>query len=716
MFKKISLGALAFLLILVVAAGIYTWDPLPRSPSAESLSAPAASYDVEIIRDNWGTPHIYGTTNADTAFGVAYAHAEDDYETIQDVVAATRGVLARYKGASAAPTDYVVALLDVWGTVERRYDSDVPADVKAIASAYADGLNLYAAEHPGETWSGLAPFTGEDVIAGFILKTPFFYGFDETLQSLFAETRDASLAQDPSQIGWLFHPSMRTERGSNAFAVAPDRSGDATTRLLINSHQPMTGPVAWWEAHIVSEEGLDITGGLFPGTPVILHGFNRHLGWANTVSKPDLTDVYRLTINPDNPSQYLMDGQWMDFEEESALLRIKLFGPFALKVRRPVRRTVHGPVIEAPHGTYAVRYAGMGEIRQLEQYVRLNLATDWTKFTDAMGLNALPSINYVYADKTGNIAFIHNGQYPSRLPGWDWQADLPGDRSDLIWQDYIPYNDGPKLVNPVSGFVFNANNTPYSATDGPDNLRPRDFPDWLGLQTNSTNRSLRIEALADGVNAISREDLLAIKFDTAYAEGSEADVFVKSVLAHDWSTEPELADALAHLDAWDFRLDLDNRHAALGALTVMRHVTEPLTREPAPAPDQAFREAAALLMDNYGHIDPSWGEVNRLVRGSVDLGVSGGPDTLRAIYPAEIRKDGKLYANAGDTWIALVEWDADGRQSAELIHQFGAATLDASSPHYADQAPLFVAEDWRPALLTREDVESNAVRTYRPGR
>ena len=207
-----------------------------------------------------------------------------------------------------------------------------------------------------------------------------------------------------------------------------------------------------------------------------MHGFNRHLGWANTVSKPDLTDIYRLTVNPDNDGQYELDGDWRDFEKESALLRIKLFGPFALKVRQPVLRSEHGPVIQAPHGTYAVRYAGMGEIRQLEQYVRLNLATNWDEFSAAMGLNALPSINYVYADKDGTTAFIHNGQYPDRLPGWDWQADLPGNRSDLIWRDYIPYADGPKLVNPESGLIFNANNTPYSATDGPDNIAPGDHP------------------------------------------------------------------------------------------------------------------------------------------------------------------------------------------------------------------------------------------------
>ena len=100
----------------------------------------------------------------------------------------------------------------------------------------------------------------------------------------------------------------------------------------------------------------------------------------------------------------------------------------------------------------------------------------------------------------------------------------------------------------------------------------------------------------------------------------------------------------------------------------------------------------------------------------MSLPISGGPDILRAIYPAEIGEDGILAATAGDTWIALVEWDAEGNQTAEVIHQYGAATLDETSPHYADQAPLFATEDWRPALLTRDEVEANAARTYRPGR
>lgn len=719
MLKRILGGLAALLAIMLAGAGHFLWDPLPANPDAESLSAAAASYDAEIIRDSWGVPHVRGARDADAVFGIAYAHAEDDYETIQEVVAATRGVMASYRGKDAAPVDYMVRLLGVWETVAARYETDVPEDVKAIAEAYAAGLNLYAAEHPDETWNGLAPFTAEDIVAGFIFKTPLFYGLDETLMELFGEDHAQAIALDPGgekRKAFLMAPRPLSERGSNAFAVAPHRSGDGKTRLMINSHQPLTGPVAWYEAHIASEEGLDITGGLFPGTPLILHGFNRHLGWANTVSAQDLSDVYVLTRNPENAHQYLLDGEWVDFEKRTVTLKVRLAGPFALKVKRTLLHSAHGPVIEAEHGTYALRYAGMGEIRQLEQYYRLNKATSLDAFMSAMSMNALPSINYVYADKAGNVAFIHNAQYPARNDAWDWSAELPGDRSDLIWQGYRDFSEVPKLVNPVSGLVFNANNQPYSATDGPDNLKPDDFPQSMGLQTNQTNRSLRIMQLTDGSSPIGERELLRIKFDTAYAPGSEADRVVKAVLAHDWSGEPDMEAAAAHLAEWDYTTGIDSRHAALGTLTVLREVTARYTHIPPPEPETAFREAVSWLMTHHGRIDPTWGEVNKLARGGQTWPIAGAPDTLRAVYPAEIRDDGELHMSAGDTWIALVEWDADGKQSARVIHNYGSATLDATSPHYADQAPLFAAGRWRDALTEWEAIESDAERRYRPGR
>jgi acyl-homoserine-lactone acylase len=702
----------------IIGIAIWLYNPLPQNPTATELAKNAENYSAEIVRDEWGVPHIVGPRDADTSFGLAYAHAEDDFETIQETVAATRGVLARYRGKGAAPTDYIVSLLDVWGIVERDYEQKIPADVKAIAEAYAAGINLYASRFPQQTWQGLAPFKAQDIIAGFVFKTPFFYGLDKTLLELFENKRGAEVALEPSSLGKAFRVRQRSgaELGSNAIAVAAHRSGDATTRLLINSHQPMNGAVAWYEAHLKSDEGLDIIGGVFPGTPVILHGFNKNIGWANTVNHIDLADTYRLTINPDNPKQYQLDGRWEDFVEQKVNIDVKLFGPFTFKATRLLLRSKHGPAIQSGDDWFALRYAGMGEIKQLEQYYRLNQSSSKDEFISAMQLNALPSINYVYADKDNNIAFVHNAQYPNRNDDWNWLKDLPGDRSDLIWDGYREFSQIPKLVNPSSGLIFNANNTPYSATDGPDNLRPQDFPQSMGLATNQTNRALRLMELNDGVSVIGRSELLTLKFDDDYSVNSNSSKTMQKIAAMDWSGKPQLASAVEHLRQWDLSTDKENTHAALAGLIISHLYQAQNPKDESPEKlTLALQDAVDHLMDKFGRIDPQWGEVNRLQRGDVNLPVDGGPDVLRAIYSVGL-EPGETYATHGDTWMALVEWDESGAINADVLHQFGSATLDKNSKHYADQASLFVNKQWRKANFDIDSIRSTSTSITKIGR
>lgn len=705
------------LLILTAGLGFWLWHPLAPMPSYQKLSEPAKNYDVEVIRDSWGVPHIYGKLDADVAFGVAYVNAEDDLETVLETIAATRGILARYRGEKAAVTDYLLAWMDVHGTIERRYAMDVPPQVKDYLEAYAAGLNFFAAQHPEKIWPGLAPFTAQDVIAGFVFKTPLFYGLDKTLLELLNEERTQQLALNPGagNTAWLPTKYPEPERGSNALAIAPHRSDDNTTRLLINSHQPLSGPVAWWEAHLVSEQGMNMTGGLFAATPIVLHGFNQHLAWANTVSKQDLVDVYTIERNPKNKMQYRLDGQWHEFEQRSVSIKVKLWGPFALPIKRTILHSKHGPVIEAEDASYAVRYAGMGEIRQFEQYYRLNHATNLSEFMSAMAMNALPSINYVYADKEGHIGLIHNAQYPARNDNWNWDVDLPGDRSELIWQAYRPYADVPKLIDPTSGAVYNANNTVFSSTDGVDNLKPQDFPKSMGLQMNQTNRAMRMQELLLQYPVIGRAELEAIKFDLQYSTRSEAAKVIEQVLAYDWSNEPAMHAAVSHLEKWDLSMSASSRTAALGALTTLPKVTEQYTDINAPKPIDAFRQAVDYLLTHYGQLDPKWGELNRLSRGDFDFPVDGGPDIMRAIYPKKLGDDGKLIANAGDTWMAIVEWDEEQQLSADIVHQYGSAFADKLSKHYNDQAVLFVQKKWRKALREKQEIEADAICRYRLG-
>jgi acyl-homoserine-lactone acylase len=691
----LSLAAVVILGLAAVIASDRMAQPSPPDPA--TLIARAAHYNVHIVRDNFGVPHVFGHSDADVGFGIGFAHSEDDFATIQDVALATRGQLAASEGVDAATTDYLVHLFRVWETINARYETDLPADVRRVVEAYADGVNYYAALHPDQVKPGLLPLTGKDIVAGFVFKTPFFYGLDDTLRKLTAPV--------PAKL-----PS-----GSNGMAVGPSRSADGATRLLVNSHQPYVGPVSWYEAVLQSDEGWHVAGGFFPGTPFMLHGHNEHLGWANTVNDPDLADVYRLVINPANENQYRLDGKWRDFEKSDAAIRVKLFGPLIWTVHRDVLYSAHGPVLKTDHGVFAIRYAGMNEVRQVLQYYRLNKARNRDEWLAAMRLQALPSINYVYADEKGTIGYVYNGEFPLRRDGVDWKGILPGDRSDLIWHGYVPFDKIPQLWNPKSGFVFNSNNTPFQATAPEDDLKPSQFPAWMGIQTNMTNRAWRALETFGADPKIDAAHFRQYKFDLGYSVHADIAKEIAEVTAIDPGNDADLKQAQAILRAWDRRTDIHNRGTALAVLMGVRVAPEdedgPRKEQPLPA----LREAMAVLKTHFGRLDPEWGQVNRFRRGTLDLPIDGGPDVYRAVY-GKPQDDGTLTAVDGDTFIMFVTWDKDGKLSSQSIHQFGSATLNKNSKHYADQSPLFVAMKTKPVLFTWDQLKGHIEADYRPGR
>jgi acyl-homoserine-lactone acylase len=708
-YLKIGAAALAAL-VLVGLAAVITQDRLsqPPAPAPATLIAQAARYHARIQRDHYGVPHISGPTDPDVAFGLGFAHSEDDFATIQNAAFIARGELASVEGAKGAVTDYLVRLLKVRETVETQYDSALPADTRAVLQAYADGVNYYAALHADKVERGLLPMTGQDVAAGFVFRTPFFYGLDHVMAKIMAPAPQEAPTPKTKQVAM----AEALPTGSNGIAVAASRSADGATRLLVNSHQPYVGPVAWYEAVLESGEGWHVAGGFFPGSPFMLHGHNAHLGWANTVNAPNVSTVYQLVVNPANPDQYRLDGEWKSFEKGDAAIRVKIFGPLIWTVHRPLLWSVQGPVLKTDHGVFAVRYAGMGEARQVLQYYRLNKAANRDEWLAAMRLQSLPSINYIYADEKGNIGYVYNGQFPNRAEGRDWTQIQPGDRSDLIWHGYLPFERVPQIWNPKSGYVFNSNNTPFHATGVGDELKPADFSSTMGIQTDMTNRAYRAQETFGADAAISAEAFRAYKFDLAYSERSDLAHKIAEVLKVDPKSDNDLSAAQALLKGWDRRTNIGSRAAALAML--MNSGSAHSDSHPDVAPIEALRHAMNTLTTQFGRIDPEWGQVNRIRRGKLDLGLDGGPDIYRAVYGVA-QKDGTVSASAGDTFIMFVNWDKAGALSSDSINQFGSATLDSQSRHYADQTPLFVAMKTKPVLFTQEQLAGNVEADYNPG-
>jgi penicillin amidase/acyl-homoserine-lactone acylase len=678
---------------------LLVYHELRRPGLPPDLAQAGSDRHVRILRDTWGVPHIFGRTDADVAFGLAWAHAEDDFATIQGALLAARGRLASVYGQDAAANDYMVSLMRVWDAVDAGYERDLAPQTRALCEAYAAGLNRYAARHPAEARAALYPVTGRDVVAGFVHKLPLFFGLDGVLEQLF-EPRRRPLGAPPAP-------------GSNAFAVAPSRSEDGFTRLAVNSHQPWEGPVAWYEVHLHSDEGWDAAGGTFPGAPLVLHGHNRDLGWAHTVNRPDLIDVYVLDVDPRNPNRYRFDGEWREMEMRRHPIEVKLPGPFSWTFHRATLWSVHGPVVRQPHGSYAIRVAGRGELRQVEQWYRMNRARSLAEWMDAMALGALPMFNTVYADRAGHIAYVYNATLPVRAEGFDWSQYVPGDTSRTLWTEYLPVDRLPRVVDPPSGFVQSCNGTPFWTTDGAGNPDGAAFSRTLGIETRLTNRGLRALELFGGDPSISREEFEAYKFDTAYSTTSATAARLRQLLAAPPPRDPLTLEALEVLKGWDLRTDAANPRAALALLALRPDDGN----DPSPVATETLqsrlREAAGELKQRFGRLDPPWQDVNRLRRGATDLGLGGGPDVLRAVYGRKAA-DGRVVGIAGDSYVLLAEWDEQGRVASRSVNPYGSAVGDARSPHYADQAPLFAAGRLKPVWLDESALRAHLEREYSP--
>ncbi|MCU0728939.1 MAG: penicillin acylase family protein, partial [Sphingopyxis sp.] len=330
----------------------------------------------------------------------------------------------------------------------------------------------------------------------------------------------------------------------------------------------------------------------------------------------------------------------------------------------------------------------------------------------------VPGTNFIYADRAGNIGLFYNALFPDRPAGYDWRGILPGDTSRALWTRELAFDRVPALVNPASGYVMNANNTPFLAAGPGDELDPAAFDPRMGIELDQTNRGTRSIALFEASGQIDEARLKAIKYDTGYERGGYAGDFMRAVLAARFD-DPRLTSAQAILAQWDWALDGRGQGDAL-ALTILRPANRIhyLRTGEAPPVEQILTDAVTHLDAHFGSLDPPLGTVLRLRRGeganSVDLPLDGGNDTIRASTLWDVDPDGRYRVRHGDSFLMFVRWDRDGSVRSESIQPFGAATNRPESPHYVDQAPLFVRHQTKPVLFDRAAFLATNPRFYRP--
>ena len=660
-------------------------------------------YKAEIKRDIWGVPHVYGETDADAAFGLAYAHAEDDFKNIAENMYLYRAQMGLRDGISGAVQDYLIKVLKIRENIDENYLIDLDENVRKVIEAYAAGINYWMIKNPENEYSHFFPVTEKDIVAGFAIQNLFFSGVVSSIEKL---QREAEIKEEYTSL----YRNQQFVTGSNVLAVNSNKTEDKSTRIIINSHQPLEGPLAWYEAHIKSDEGWNMMGGLFPGSPFIFVGFNENIAWGFTVNKPDLSDSYELTINPNNEDQYLLDGEWIDFTKETIKLPVKIFGPIKWTVERDAKYSQHGPVLEVGDKSYALRFSGMKDIKQVNQWYAMNKSQSIADWISAMKKRSIVSFNGVFADKEGNIFFLHNSSSPLRKEGLDWSNTIDGTRSDLIWDEYVEFEKIPQIKNPSSGWLASTNQDPFKVTNEMDNLSAKDFSPTLGLQTRMTNRAYRSIELFDSYSSISEQDFDDIKFDNKYSVQSRSYKYISKIFEIDFETD-ELNYAKNVLRDWDLSTNFDNTSAALGVCVLSNEwISEQGQRIPQD-PEISFRDCVTELNETYGKVDPKWSERNFIVRGQKKISVQGGPDVLRAIYGRN-DNEGDLKAAGGDGLYIHVSWDKDKKQQSKSIHQYGSATQDNTSKHFDDQMNLYVNEVYKPTFYDSELLDKNTSKVY----
>jgi acyl-homoserine-lactone acylase len=655
---------------------------------------------IDIIRDSFGVPHIFGKTDPDVAYGLAWAHAEDDFGTIQQSLMAGKSMLAQYQGKKGASIDYIIHLLRIPELVEAKYESDLSPAFKKLLEGYAAGLNAYATAHPKEVLlKKIFPVTPKDMVQYSVLQLCVLSGADKALSSIFGGTV----------------PLLENYKtaGSNAFAFNSAKTIDGQVYLDINAHQPLEGPVAFYEAHLNSEDGWNIIGANFPGAPCILHGCNEYLGWAHTVNAPDKLDVYQLEMNPKNKLQYKFDGKWETLEAKTASLKVKVAGVI-VPLGKKAYWSKYGPTIITPRGVFSIRMPAQMDIRGLEQWYAFNKAKNFTEFKSALNMLAIPGYNIVYADRYDTIFYISNGRIPVRDKSYNWKTTLPGNTSKTLWTDLHPLSNLPQVLQPKSGYVYNTNHSPFHSTEGTDNPLVKDIT--MGYETMENNRSMRFDELIQPLNKVSYEDFKRIKFDRQFPSSFYFPSKIDSVFLLNSNEFPDIADIITQLNNWNKNSDAESIgagtfffvQAAANKNKALYLQNKSISKTLAA---QLLREAKQTMLKDFGKTNIALGEVQKLVRGTKEIPLPGLPDVLAPMYSVPY-KDGKWKGNQGDAYIELVRFTKDGPQ-IESLNVYG-ASAKKDSPHYTDQMEMFTRQQTKKMTLNKAEVYKNAKSIYHP--
>jgi acyl-homoserine-lactone acylase len=531
---------------------------------------------------------------------------------------------------------------------------------------------------------------------------------------------------------WFADPNEEPLEGSNMWAAAPSKSASGHALLLINPHVGFFGGGQRYEAHLHSEQRLNAYGFAILGTPYIRSGFNQTFGWSHTNNYADIADAYLETFDdPRKPLNYRYGNGYRTAVEWVDTVNVKTGqGPNdTVDTRRyRFRKTHHGPLVGTREGKQvAARCARLIEGGELEQRFAMNQARNFAEFKTALERLALTGSNTIYADRAGNIFYVHGNAVPKRDPKFDWTKPVDGSDPAAEWTGYHAFAELPQLTNPATGWLQNCNSTPFLTT-AEGNPRKEAFPAYLAPE-NDTARARSSRRLLASRDKFTYEDWMHAATDTTVDDWQRG----LEVLAEQWDQIKREDEARAEaikpawleLKTWDGVTKINSIAATLYLRMLARRSND---RDARSFKDvYALEKAVEELQNEFGRWQVEWGEVNRLQRihtsgeepfsdARLSWPVAGGPGSAGIVFTYNTRAEKgqqRRYGISGNTFVAVVEFGPQLRAQSILV--FG-QSADPQSPHHTDQAALYAAGKFKPVRFTLAEIKANLEKAYQPGR
>ena len=660
---------------------------------------------VTIYRDEFGVPHVFGPTDASVVFGGAYARAEDEFHYMEQAYIKMLGRASSVSGPEWLQWDTFLRKLEI-ETLSKREYLEAPARVRALCDAFADGMNYFLKTHPDVKPKLITHFEPWHVLAGYRLFHISGIG-DATLEQIGEPGVLAPFS------GYL---------ASTMWAIGPEKSATGNPMLFINPHIPLDAP---YELSLHSKEGLNVSGQLAYGIGVLpISGHNGDMGWSITANEPDIVDVYRESFLDDDLIHYRYGDKTLVASQWRETIAVKLESGVEHK-NYVFEKTVHGPIFRNADGEkLALKISKLTHGGALEQFYNMSLAKNLPDFKRAIAPMNVSYNNFVYAGGDGHIYYVYGSAIPKRNPQFDWTQPVDGSNPETEWGDFFSLEALPQLENPKSGYLQNANSSPFFTTDD-ENPDAAEFPAYMFRAERDTAIARRSRQLLAQAENITFKEWSQFAFDTNLPTAqrhieklnTEWDTFIGEFPEQ----KDRLEEPLQLLNEWDKKSKAES--VASAVYFVLFHMES--DDEQFPMIDR-LKKAQDYLESKYGSWRTPYGEFNRLRRSDPTNETPHDSDTPSLPSPGLPFYTGAVFTfnatspegsniqfgNHGHSYVSVVEFGDTVR--ARSIMAFG-QSRDPGSPHYFDQAPLYVRGEFKPAWFEPDNIKKNATRAYHPG-